>query len=94
MDWDRVEGSEEFHELTATRRRIVAPLLGLFVVWFGGFLVLSAYARGFMAETIYRGFTVAYATALSLVLMTWLIAFIYIRTARSSVDPRIERLDL
>jgi uncharacterized membrane protein (DUF485 family) len=94
MDWDRVEGSEEFHELTAARRRIVAPLLVLFVVWFGGFLVLAAYARGFMAETIYRGFTVAYAAALSLVLMTWLIAFIYLRAASSSIDPRIERLDL
>ncbi len=94
MDWHRVEGSEEFHEVTAARRRVVTPLLILFLVWFGGFLVLAAYARGLMAETIYRGFTVAYAAALSLVLMTWLIAFIYIRTTRSTVDPKIERLDL
>jgi uncharacterized membrane protein (DUF485 family) len=94
VDWEGVEQSEQFQELTATRRRVVLPLLGLFVVWFGGFLVLTAYARDFMAKDIYRGFTVAYAVAFSIVVMTWLIAFIYIRSARSSVDPQIDRLDL
>lgn len=94
MDWEGVEQSEQFEELEATRRRVVLPLLGLFVVWFGGFLVLTAYARDFMAKDIYRGFTVAYAVAFSIVVMTWLIAFIYIRSARSSLDPQIDRLDL
>ena len=94
MDWEGVEQSEQFQELTATRRRVVLPLLGLFVVWFGGFLVLTAYARDFMAKDIYRGFTVAYAVAFSIVVMTWLIAFIYIRSARSGVDAQIDRLDL
>jgi uncharacterized membrane protein (DUF485 family) len=94
VDWEGVEQSEQFKELEATRRRLVLPLLGLFVVWFGGFLVLTAYARDFMAKDIYRGFTVAYAAAFSVVVMTWLIAFIYIRSARSSLDPQIDRLDL
>jgi uncharacterized membrane protein (DUF485 family) len=94
MDWDRVERSDEFQALAGARRRVVAPLLALFVVWYGGFLVLAAYARGFMAETIYRGFTVAYAAALSLVLMTWLIAFLYLRAARRTIDPHIDRVNL
>jgi uncharacterized membrane protein (DUF485 family) len=94
MDWDTVERSGEFREVTAARRRVVTPLLVLFVVWYGGFLMLAAFARGFMAESIYKGFTVAYALALSIVLMTWLIAFIYLRAARTTIDPRIERLDL
>jgi uncharacterized membrane protein (DUF485 family) len=94
VDWEGVEQSEQFQELEATRRRVVLPLLGLFVVWFGGFLALTAYARDFMAKDIYRGFTVAYAVAFSIVVMTWLIAFIYIRSARSTVDPQIDRLDL
>jgi uncharacterized membrane protein (DUF485 family) len=94
VDWERVEQSGEFQELAATRRRVVGPLLVVFVVWYGGFLLLTAYARDFMAETIYRGFTVAYAAAFSLIVMTWLVAFIYIRATRSSVDPKVERLDL
>jgi uncharacterized membrane protein (DUF485 family) len=89
-----VEQSEQFQELEATRRRVVLPLLGLFVVWFGGFLVLTAYARDFLAKDIYRGFTVAYLLAFSIVVMTWLIAFIYIRSARASLDPRVDRMDL
>jgi uncharacterized membrane protein (DUF485 family) len=94
VDWEQVERSEQFQDLAATRRRVVLPLLIVFVVWYGGFLVLTAYARDFMAETIYRGFTVAYAAAFSLIVMTWLVAFIYIRATRSSVDPQVERMDL
>jgi uncharacterized membrane protein (DUF485 family) len=94
VDWDRVEESEQFQELAARRRRVVRPLLIVFVVWYGGFLVLTAYARDFMAETIYRGFTVAYAAAFSLIVMTWLLAFIYVRSARTSIDPHVDRIDL
>jgi uncharacterized membrane protein (DUF485 family) len=94
VDWEQVERSEQFQELAATRRRVVLPLLIVFVVWYGGFLVLTAYARDFMAETIYRGFTVAYAAAFSVIVMTWLVAFIYIRATRSGVDPQVERMDL
>jgi uncharacterized membrane protein (DUF485 family) len=93
-DWEAVERSDGFVDLERTRKRIVVPGLAVFVVWFGSFLICAAYARGFMAKDIYRGFTVAYAVAFSIVVMTWLIAFVYIRSARSSVDPQIDRLDL
>jgi uncharacterized membrane protein (DUF485 family) len=86
-DWDAVEQSPEFAELTRRRRRIAVVGMSVFGVWFGGFLVLTAWARDFMAESIYRGFTVAYALALSLIVMTWLIAFFYIRAARTQLDP-------
>jgi uncharacterized membrane protein (DUF485 family) len=87
-DWEAVERSDGFVDLERTRKRIVVPGLAVFVVWFGSFLICAAYARGFMAKDIYRGFTVAYAYALSLILMTWLIAWIYIRAARTQLDPR------
>jgi uncharacterized membrane protein (DUF485 family) len=87
-DWDAVERSDGFVELERTRKRLVIPGLAVFVVWFGGFLICAAYARDFMAKDIYRGFTVAYAFALSLIVMTWLIAWLYIRAARTQLDPR------
>jgi uncharacterized membrane protein (DUF485 family) len=86
-DWDGIEQSEEFAELTAARRRVVVPLLGAWVVWFGGYLVLTAYAHGFMGESIYRGFTVGYLLALSQIAMAWLLAFIYIRAANRTIEP-------
>jgi hypothetical protein len=34
-----------------------------------------------MGESIYRGFTVGYLVALSLIAMTWLLAWLYIRVS-------------
>jgi uncharacterized membrane protein (DUF485 family) len=91
-DWDAVEQSQEFAELARRRRRLVRAGMALFVVWYGGFLILAAWARDFMGESIYHGFTVAYALALSLIVMTWLIAWLYVRAARTQLDPRAEEI--
>jgi uncharacterized membrane protein (DUF485 family) len=86
-DWQAVEQSAEFEELTTARRRLVVPLLAVFTVWFGGYLLLTAYAHHFMGESIYRGFTVGYLLALSQIAMAWLLAWIYIRAATSRLEP-------
>jgi uncharacterized membrane protein (DUF485 family) len=90
-DWEAVEETPEFGELSAARRRVVVPLLAVFVVWFGGYLVLTAYAHDFMGESIYRGFTVGYLLALSQIAMAWLLAWIYIRAATNRLEPLRER---
>jgi uncharacterized membrane protein (DUF485 family) len=74
-DWEELERSPEFRELVATRRRFVVPALVVFVVWFGGFLVLTAYARGFMARQPIGSISWACLLALSLIVMTWLITW-------------------
>ena len=89
-DWERVERSPEFERLVAERRRIVIPSLIVFVLVFGTFTVLAAWGRHFMAHQIVSGFTVAYAFALGLIVMTWLLAFIYIRASNSRIDPLAE----
>ena len=86
-DWRAVEESPELEQLTESRRRVVIPLLAVFVVWYGGFLILTAYAHSFMGKSIYRGFTVGYALALSLIVMTWLLAWLYIRAANTRLEP-------
>jgi uncharacterized membrane protein (DUF485 family) len=85
--WAEVERSAEFRELVGRRRSLVLPGLIVFVVWFGGFLVLTGYARGFMGSSIYQGFTVAYALALSQIPMTWLVVLAYLRGAERHVEP-------
>jgi uncharacterized membrane protein (DUF485 family) len=90
-DWEAVEGTREFGELSAARRRVVAPLLAVFVVWFGGYLLLTAYAHDFMGESIYRGITVGYLLAVSQIAMAWLLASIYIRAATNRLEPLRER---
>ncbi len=89
-DWKQVESSPEFDRLVAARRRIVIPSLIVFVLVFGTFTVLAAWDHHFMAREIVSGFTVAYAFALGLIVMTWLLSFIYIRTSNSRIDPLTE----
>jgi uncharacterized membrane protein (DUF485 family) len=86
-DWERVENSAQFKALVAQRRRVIVPCLAVFVLAFGTFVALSAWARHFMARQITTGFTVAYAFALGLIVMTWLLALIYIRASNARIDP-------
>ena len=90
-DWRAIEEAHEFQELQAQRRRVVVPLGVVFVGWYGLFLVLTGYARDFMGESIYRGFTIGYAFAISLIPMTWAIAWIYIRAANEKLQPLADR---
>ena len=91
-DWAKLEASADFQELVAARRRFVVPALAVFVVWFGGFLVLTAYARDFMTEKAIGNFTWAYVLAGSLIPMTWLIAFLYLRWSDRKLAPIAARI--
>lgn len=86
-DWREVEASEEFRALAAARRRFVVPALVVFVAWFGGFLLLAAYARDFMGKTPIGDISWAYLIALSLIVMTWAIAFAYVRFSERTLAP-------
>lgn len=86
-DWRELEASEEFRALVAARRRFVVPALAVFVLWFGGFLILAAYARDFMGKTPIGSISWAYILALSLIVMTWGIAFAYVRFSERVLGP-------
>ena len=74
--------------LLVRRRRFAVPALLVWTVWFGAFLVCCAFARGFMGSSIYEGFTVGYAWALSVIVLTWIIGWLYVRVSARSFDPR------
>jgi hypothetical protein len=44
-----------------------------------------------MGQSIYEGFTVDYAWALSIILLTWALAWLYARVSARSLDPLAER---
>jgi uncharacterized membrane protein (DUF485 family) len=91
QDWQGVEESPVFERLTTARRSLIAPLLAVWVVWFGGYLILTAYASDFMGETIYPGFTVGYLLAISQIAVAWLLAWISIRHPTTVIQPLRER---
>lgn len=90
--WEHIERSEEFRALVARRRRFVVPALAVWAAWFGTFLVLCAFGRDFMGQSIYEGFTVDYAWALSLIALTWVIAWLYLRMSTRSLEPLTEQI--
>jgi cation/acetate symporter len=54
-DWEGLERTHELQRLVAQRRRFVVPALVVFVVWFGGFMQLTAYARDLFDNIMRRG---------------------------------------
>ncbi|MEU6135176.1 DUF485 domain-containing protein [Nocardioides sp. NPDC047086] len=87
VDYRAVAHSAGFQNLVARRRGFVALALGLAVAWFGGFLLLTSYAHGFMQTVIAPGLTVAYVLGLSQFVLVWCLAAAYLRTSRRVFDP-------
>ena len=91
VDWVAAERSPEFRELIAGRRRFVLPATAFFLAWYLGFVALAGYAPGFMGESIYEGFTVGYALALSQFVMVWVLGWLYVRKSDREFDPLAQR---
>lgn len=91
IDWIAAERSPEFRELIASKRRFVVPATLFFLAWYLGFIALAGYAPDFMGESVYEGFTVGYALALSQFVMTWVLGWLYVRRADDVFDPLAER---
>jgi uncharacterized membrane protein (DUF485 family) len=91
IDWEGAERSPEFQELVRKRRSFVIPALAFVFIWYFGFIALAGYAPGFMGESIYEGFTVGYAIALSQFVMTWFFGWLYLRKSDRDFDPLAKR---
>jgi uncharacterized membrane protein (DUF485 family) len=91
-EWERIERSPEFRELVARRRRFVLPATVFFLSWYFGFVLLAGYAEDFMGTSIYEGFTVGYALALTQFLMVAVLGVAYLRYSDRVLDPLRERV--
>ncbi len=92
VDWVALERSSAFRELSARRQRWVVPALAVAAVLYGSFIILAAWGRDFMGSSIHRGFTVAYAFGLALIVMVWAIAWLYARFSNERLAPLIDQL--
>ena len=83
----RMNQSPEFQRLKATFRRFVFPMTAAFLIWYLLYVVLSAYARGFMGHKLVGNINVALVFGLLQFLSTFLIAWAYERHARRRLEP-------
>ncbi|MFB4314593.1 DUF485 domain-containing protein [Actinomadura sp. 21ATH] len=79
--------SPEFQKLKSSFRRFVFPMTVAFLAWYLLYVVLSAYARGFMGTKVVGEINVALVFGLLQFASTFLIAWAYERHASRRLEP-------
>jgi uncharacterized membrane protein (DUF485 family) len=85
----------EHPDFVLVRRRItrfVFPMAALFLAWYLTYVLLAAYAPGFMAQRVTGSVTVGLLLGLSQFVTTVAIMLAYARFTRKNVDPKIAAL--
>jgi uncharacterized membrane protein (DUF485 family) len=82
-----VANSPQFAELRKRLRGFVFPMTAAFFLWYSLYVILSAYARGFMDTKIVGNINVALVFGLLQFVSTFVIAWLYSRYAGRKLDP-------
>ncbi|GFG54117.1 hypothetical protein CQY20_21105 [Mycolicibacterium agri] len=87
-----VQQSAEFQSLRSRLRRFVFPMTVFFLVWYGLYVVLGAFATDFMAAKVFGNVNVGLLLGLGQFITTFIITGIYVRFANRELDPRAEAI--
>jgi uncharacterized membrane protein (DUF485 family) len=87
-----VQRSDEFAQLRKTLRGFIFPMTVAFFLWYALYVLLSAYARGFMSVKLIGNINVALVLGLLQFVTTFLIAWYYARFAARKVDPLADKI--
>jgi len=87
-----VQQSAEFQELRKRLRSFVFPMTIAFFLWYALYVLLSAYARGFMGVKIVGNINVALLFGLLQFVSTFVIAWLYSRYAAQKLDPIADKI--
>lgn len=87
-----VQNSEEFGRLRHAARSFVFPMTVAFFLWYALYVLLSAYARGFMGAKIVGNINVALLFGLLQFVTTFVIAWYYSRYAATKIDPLADKI--
>ncbi|MEV4416308.1 DUF485 domain-containing protein [Catellatospora sp. NPDC049609] len=90
--YERIAASPEFAGLRRALRRFVFPMTIAFFTWYALYVILSAYARGFMGTKVFGNINVALIFGLLQFVTTFLIAWLYARYADRKLDPVAEEI--
>ncbi len=87
-----VARSEEFAGLRKALRGFVFPMTAAFFLWYALYVLLSAYARGFMSTKVIGNINIALVFGLLQFVSTFVIAWLYSRYASRQVDPLADKI--
>jgi uncharacterized membrane protein (DUF485 family) len=87
-----VARSDEFAGLRKALRGFVFPMTAAFFLWYALYVLLSAYARDFMATKVVGHINIALIFGLLQFASTFVIAWLYSRYASRRLDPAADRI--
>lgn len=88
----QVQASDEFAGLRKSLRSFVFPMTAAFFLWYSLYVLLSAYARGFMGIKLIGHINVALVLGLLQFVSTFVIAWYYARYADKNIDPVADKI--
>jgi uncharacterized membrane protein (DUF485 family) len=91
-DYKAIHDSPEF---VALRRRLwvfVFPVGALFVAWYFGYVLLSAYAPAFVSQKVVGDVNLGLILGLSQFVSATALTLVYVRYARKRIDPAVDRI--
>ena len=90
--YEQIQDSAEFAELRGRLRRFVFPMSIAFLAWYLVYVLLAAYAPGFMSIKLFGNINVGLIIGILQFVTTFLITTIYVRYANRHLDPAGERI--
>jgi len=87
-----MQQTEDFARLRKTLRGFIFPMTVAFFLWYALYVLLSAFARGFMSIKLVGNINVALVLGLLQFVTTFLIAWYYARFAAQRVDPLADKI--
>jgi uncharacterized membrane protein (DUF485 family) len=90
--YSAVEASDEFRGLRKALRSFVFPATVAFLAWYLLYVLLSAYARDFMAAKVIGNINVAFIFGILQFVSTFGIAIAYSKYAERKLDPIANRI--
>lgn len=90
--YQQIQDSREFGELRHTHRRFVFPIALVFLLWYMLYVVLAAYAPGFMSQQLFGAVNVGLIFGLLQFVTTAVVTLLYVRFTRRVLDPMVDDL--
>lgn len=87
-----MQASPQFQELRRTLRKFVFPMTAFFLIWYGLYVVLGAFAHDFMGTKVWGDINIGLILGLLQFVSTFVITGLYVRFANRELDPRAEAI--
>ena len=90
--WESTQASPEFQALRRKFRNFAFPLTVAFLVWYFGYILLTAFAREWVATKVIGNINIAFIMGVLQFVSTFVIAWLYERHSSKHLDDASEAI--